>query len=772
MGFVMDEKGRMVFVDKGDGVRFAICGRDICDRQKLVEAIIPEGVNHINAETFKDCVNLKKVVFPSTLKWIWESAFENCVALTEIEIPESVTSIMENAFRNTGLKKVYLPKEVVTGKGAFSDCRELTEINTGEENQYDDCCYSYSIDGILYNRAYGVKNLICCPCGYDRNEGVLKIPEGVRDIAEDAFVNTKKLNEITIPGSIRVLRSHAFYGSFSPEKIILNGGVEQLNQEAFVFEGFSDKTVTVEVPRSIKKICDDAFKGNVNIVVNVHNPDAEIGDHKCPNVKFNIFNPLDKDKYIIEGDTLVRYISNGESEVTVPDGIKVIGDGAFANSDSLQKIYLPDGLKEIRSGVCSGVKDVSIPDSVEFLGDGAFSFSEIGEEITLPKSLKNIGKQIFHYCKKLKRILIDDENPCFKSVDGVLYSKDGTELFIALNRETLYIGAEVRAIAEDGIQGVENVVVDENNPYFCSYCGSLYNKERTKVIFHNYKHTLDIRIPSYVTDFFTAGYGDMRVDSFVADDDHPVYKTVNGIVYSKDMKKLICCPCFKKSDYTLQCRSGKEKFIFDVIYNTLDGVRVEDGVEIIGEKAFKDLWGINIIKLPNSVVEIQDSAFEGCRELINIELSDNLRTIGSNAFGNCVGLEKLFIPASVTDIARNAIVGGVSCDLNHLRRVDVDRRNRNYYSVDGMLFDKNNVLLYCADISKEIVIPEGTVDIKYDAFNDLDSYYYCVERIIMPKSLKKLNVLISGDFEIVIKSKDTEISEIMRKFHKLVYDFE
>ena len=48
--------------------------------------------------------------------------------------------------------------------------------------------------------------------------------------------------------------------------------------------------------------------------------------------------------------------------------------------------------------------------------------------LTLSKELINIGENVFSGCNNLAEILVDEQNPVFASVEGVLYNKNRTKL--------------------------------------------------------------------------------------------------------------------------------------------------------------------------------------------------------------------------------------------------------------------------------------------------------------------------------------------------------
>ena len=111
------------------------------------------------------------------------------------------------------------------------------------------------------------------------------------------------------------------------------------------------------------------------------------------------------------------------------------------------------------------------------------------------------------------------------------------------------------------------------------------------------------------------------------------YKTVDGILYSADMKTLILCPAGKTGEVT-----------------------IPDGVERIRKQAF---FGSKISKVvfPDSLVRLQNEAFYGCENLKEIDFGNGIEQIGGaenkHIFSGCP-VEKLIFPPQVKEIGINA----------------------------------------------------------------------------------------------------------------------
>ena len=104
----------------------------------------------------------------------------------------------------------------------------------------------------------------------------------------------------------------------------------------------------------------------------------------------------------------------------------------------------------------------------------------------------------------------------------------------------------------------------------------------------------------------------------IVEEENPYIKSIDGVLYSKDGKELICYPAAKaEKSYTIQ-----------------------DGTEIIRNGAFQNNKYVENVVVPDSVTSIGDNAFNGCTSLKNIELSKRLEEIDVWTFADCTSLEK------------------------------------------------------------------------------------------------------------------------------------
>lgn len=119
--------------------------------------------------------------------------------------------------------------------------------------------------------------------------------------------------------------------------------------------------------------------------------------------------------------------------------------------------------------------------------------------------------------------------------------------------------------------------------------------------------------------------------SIEVDEENEYYTDVDGVLYTKDMKKLLVYPIMKENESAAYV--------------------IPEGVERIGSCAFYKNNALNEIKLPSTLKEIGDMAFFKCENIALVILPDGLEKIGSDTFSYCHGMKPvIYIPDSVKEI--------------------------------------------------------------------------------------------------------------------------
>ena len=91
-------------------------------------------------------------------------------------------------------------------------------------------------------------------------------------------------------------------------------------------------------------------------------------------------------------------------------------------------LYSKDGKTLIKYAIGKEAELFCVPDSVMSIGSYAFMHSTTLTSVEVPYSVTSIGERAFSWCTSLKSIEVDTRNQYYKSIDGNLYTKDGTTL--------------------------------------------------------------------------------------------------------------------------------------------------------------------------------------------------------------------------------------------------------------------------------------------------------------------------------------------------------
>ena len=122
---------------------------------------------------------------------------------------------------------------------------------------------------------------------------------------------------------------------------------------------------------------------------------------------------------------------SGLTSVVIPSSVTSIGGSAFYGCSGLTSVVIPSSVTSIGESAfsgCYGLTSVVIPSSVTSIGGAAFWGCSGLTSVVIPSSITSIGRRAFSGCSKLAEIVVDDGNQNYMSIDGILYSKDGSLL--------------------------------------------------------------------------------------------------------------------------------------------------------------------------------------------------------------------------------------------------------------------------------------------------------------------------------------------------------
>ena len=145
----------------------------------------------------------------------------------------------------------------------------------------------------------------------------------------------------------------------------------------------------------------------------------------------------------------------------------------------------------------------------------------------------------------------------------------------------------------------------------------------------------EITLPPSITSIGDHAFSSCRnLHEINVADSNNVYKAIEGVLYTKDLKTIICYP------------QGKEdnKFV------------IPSSITSISERAFSSCNNLREIILPLGVTSISERAFSDCSNLCEITLSSSIINIGEYAFFNCSNLREVYFPNHILSIGEYAFV--------------------------------------------------------------------------------------------------------------------
>ena len=140
--------------------------------------------------------------------------------------------------------------------------------------------------------------------------------------------------------------------------------------------------------------------------------------------------------------------------------VKVIGDAFSPNNKRIKRITIPEGYTSVGERAfnnCTGLTEVKFPEGLTSIGEWAFYWCSLLKDLNLPKGLTYTGDWAFSCCTWLAEISVDENNPVFCSVDGVLFDKAMTTLicFPGGKKGRYSVPEEIIAIKSDALSNCD-----------------------------------------------------------------------------------------------------------------------------------------------------------------------------------------------------------------------------------------------------------------------------------------------------------------------------
>ena len=630
--------------------------------------------------------------------------------------------------------------------GYITNCATYKiQVKAIGNEDYEDSNWSlvYDYDSTVYVLAlfdYSIEDNDIIINEYNGHERNLDIPFGVTKINNNAFENCY-INSIVLPDSLEYIGDYAFFNCYNLENITIPKNVKFIGEGVFILcsklesiyvdyqnQYFSsnngilfnknletliffpvryglieyivpssvttiykfafynvEKLKTIIIPSSVKVIDKKAFivnntlslycipsKGNVSWV-----------DDFDKNVK--VLYDYVENSYYTPGLVFISYSDNTYSvlkgtatnvaHISIPTfyngkEVRAIHSNGFSNLDNLVSVNIPDSVEIIFDGAfnnCVNLKEAKLPRYLTQIGAYAFASCESLNNIITGFYLEHIGYDAFYNCKSLSNITLNEGI-------GRIYQR---AFGYCISLESILLPASLEVINQSifiNCDKLVQILCEENSKYFTS---------------------------------------------------------INGVLYTKDLKKMVAYPYGKKEELIL-ILEGVEIIQNGVFYSNsyIQSVVLSSSVKIIEEYAFFQCVNLEIVTTVEGIVEIREKAFAQCDKLTSFYIPSTLLSLHNETFEKCSKLEHL----------------------------NVSENSTTFSSLNNILYNKDKTIMYlCGSNITNLIILDTVEIIEFGAIMNNSNivsvvlsssvrilreflFYNCInlEAVYIPKSVTNI----------------------------------
>ena len=626
-----------------------------------------------------------------------------CDCVTICSIDENFSGDLVFPDEINGIPVVYLSGRILYGDDHLlnipidrinsitlpNELYDLRQIPRGAEIKVKDNCEKYSIENdFVISKDYYLGPTILMPA--KKLSGDIVYPEGIEnhELTDEDFIDVKS---VTIPDSFIALGripGDVLVKPYKDSKKYYTDGGFLIQKEYSMYSGSSHVAVIraceelsgdVIIPEGVEMIA-RGFDGDISKITSVTLPDSlttnEIGLYAIP-ASIEVKPKENSKNFFVNGDFLIQKCDTFQGvdakegndsinvavrsskpmtgEVTIPEGVEVLGMGLVGNKD-ITVLNLPSTLRYF--GMIDGMtslKEINVADGNEtyFSYNGA-----LGKYARKSKYVWDDKKKDYEeeYYNRREIIALPE------GYEGAFVVEDGEDLTfccyafsylpkltsVKLGKDTEFWGDHLSGFR--GCTSLENIEVNGSIKGFLNINDTKFYKEQADGVLYSGKTVIgykgipeagekitikegteviadyafrglnisEVSVPASVERIGAYAFDNPMLEAVNIDPENKNYTSVDGVVFDKELKTLKLYPQAKKD----------ESYI------------VPDGVEIIASDAFA---GNSFIK--------------------HVEFPDSVNLVYTGAFTNCTALEEFIVPKNVTDMDERELIG---CNLKVL----------------------------------------------------------------------------------------------------------
>lgn len=586
--------------DKATGtIKKYIGGLD--DSNLIIPAAI-DGVSVVAIDSYAfSNTDVRKITLCNGIKSVGDYAFADAAVVSSIILPKGLEKIGNYAFSNcNSLRNITIPSTV--------------SVSQSGSNWF----YGTKIKGVTFSN--GMEYI---GDSWLRNSTVqnVTLPSTLTKVPEYVFYNCTNLKSVKIPDSVTEIGDYAFYRC-ALESLDLNK-TQKIGYRAF---SYNSSLRNLNLGTALTESASNSFEGNTALTeVTIPQTLKTVASYMfadCYNINKVTFESGVEtiDTYAFENCCI--------SELNIPETVKSISACAFLNNMNMSQVSLGMNLKSIGAYAfsgCSSLEKFEIPDSVTFIGNGVFKYCSGLSEITIGSGIKKVPNSLFSGCDSVRKITL---NSGITSVGNYAF-RDCVAL------EEISIPDTVKTIggyAFYGCVNIKEISLGSNTDYVGSYafnkCTGLESVTIASGKIYEYAFANCTKLATVV----------------LGDDVTYIYnRAFNG--------------CGELSNLTIGRGVAHIAEYAFAYCSSLENITFEDGdtgscLSDIGSYAFYQCVALKKVVLPDSLRSIGSYAFDGCSNLIELDLGSGLEVISDYAFYCCSKIKELTFPDSLKSIGR------------------------------------------------------------------------------------------------------------------------
>ena len=378
--------------------------------------------------------------------------------------------------------------------------------------------------------------------------------------------------------------------------------------------------------------------------------------------------------FIIENGVLTKY-TGLDGDVTIPEGVVVIGHSAFEYYSKIKRVIVPYGVTKIEEkafSYCSSLKHIDLPATVTSIGESTFGHCSDLKSVVIPNSVTSIGDRAFEHCESLLQITLP--NSVVDMGDCTFFNCTDLKHVVLPNGIT-QIGYNMFGL-----------------------CSSLES----------------IELPVTVTSIGERAFSSCNALTHITIPEGVVSIGCDAFNFCSKLEEV------KLPLSLVELGNDQVRYLDGVFENCgIVEIVIPEGVTKITKKAFASCKELKRVHLPSTLREIAEDAFLGCTSLASIDIPDGVTTIGEDVFRHCHNLKWTAVKTAIADFEKE------------------EYRNRIGFGDENGCVVRDGVLIKYVGPSDRIVITEGVKIIPKNAMHcKMESYGR--KSYQFPESLQRL----------------------------------